>query len=456
MDILYILAFVGIGSIITYLAGNKWAKSVALVFALLALGVLCKLLFQGNFTKISVFHTWFQNPNIDFDLLLNGNSLIFVLLTLVAVPIIIAASSVQQVSNQKSFFALVLMMEFALLGTFLANNAILFYIFWELALIPIYFIALLWGDENRKQATLTFFLYTFIGSLFLLIGLILVAYYPALALYYSTFVFLSIFIAFAVKIPIFPFHSWQANVYQSAPMVGSMLLSGVMLKMGFWGIFRWMLPYVDKDILYCNKTQHIILALALFGVLYGALLAIKQNNLKRLLAYSSFSHVGLIAMGLFVMNVSGLKGMFIQSFAHGINIIGLFYIAQIIYQRTHTFSIKELGGIWQKAPIFSAFSLVIVLASISMPLTNAFVGEFMLLNGIFQYHWIVALVASLAVILGAVYMLRMFQYAFLGKPNQQTENFKDVSVVECILLTIITLIIFITGIAPNLLLQFIS
>lgn len=455
MELLYILGILGFGVVATYLSGNKYARWIALLFSVAALVPVLPFL-GTTLEKISINYAWFKSPKIDFDLVLDGASYIFVLLTLVAVPLIILASNIQKVTNEKSLFALVLLMELALIGTFTANNAILFYIFWEMALIPIYFIALLWGDENRKQATFTFFLYTFLGSLFLLLGLIMLSYFPEMAQQYDTFVFVAIFIAFAIKIPLFPFHSWQANVYQSAPMVGSMLLSGIMLKMGFWGIYRWLLPTTNPEITYCVDTQHWIIILALIGVLYGGILAIMQNNLKRLLAYSSFSHVGLIAIGLFVYNSTGLQGMFVQAFAHGINIIGLFYIAQLIYNRTQTFSIHELGGIWQKAPVFSAFALVIVLASISMPLTNAFVGEFMLLKGLFDVSWIVAAIATITVIIGAVYMLRMYQYTFLGKTNEKTEHFKDVSFSELLVLLIITIIIFVTGLYPTLLLQFVS
>jgi NADH-quinone oxidoreductase subunit M len=456
MELVYLLAILLFGTIITFISSHKIARIVSFSFSLIAFVYTLSIFEQISESKsvISYVRPWLSFPKIEFNLFLNGKSLLFVVLTNLLVPIIILSSTIQgNIKSKKSFYSLILLMQFALCGTFLANDSLLFYIFWEIALIPIYFIALLWGDEDAKKSTLTFFLYTLFGSLFLLIGLIVLQSYGNFLNENPLFVFGCIAIAFLIKIPVFPFHSWQANVYKSAPMVGSMLLSGIMLKMGFWGIYRWLLPYFPTI---NTEVFDVVLILGMIGVFYGAILAINQGDLKRLLAYSSFSHVGLITMGLFVFNSSGNDGAFIQSFAHGINIVALFYIAEIIYDRTQTYRIKNLGGLWRKAPVFSALALTIVLASIAMPLTNSFVGEFLLLNGIFDYNCNLGIIATLSVIFGAVYMLRMYQRAFLGKTNLITQQFNDVSTLELVILLVFVVLIFVFGVYPKILLDLLT
>jgi len=352
-------------------------------------------------------------------------------------------------------------MEFGLLGVFMAADGFLFYIFWEVALIPIYFIALLWGDgrdqELRNRAIFKFFVYTLAGSLFMLLGFIYLYQYTGSfsieALYNvqlsgteQSYLFWAFFVAFAIKIPVFPFHTWQPDTYNEAPAAGTMLLAGIMLKMGLYGLLRWLLPVLPAGVLMWTP---LVMVLAISGVVYGSILAIKQDNLKKLLAYSSFAHVGLITAGIFTLTREGFQGATIQMFAHGFNVVGLFFAADIIMQRTGTLQISQLGGIRSVAPRFSTAFMIVVLASVALPTTNAFIGEFLLLFGVYEYNTLLSAVAGLTIILGAVYMLRMYQYSMLGESNSSTATFEDLHWSELIVFVLIIIGIFQVGLAPK-------
>jgi len=459
MITLALIFFPLIASILVFLSGNNNAKKVALLGGLVqfVLSLVALSKYQVDPSSLAVNQAWLTSLGVNFTVGIDGIGIVLVLLTSFLIPIIILSTFEREFKNAVAFYALILFMSSALIGVFVSYNLLLFYIFWEAALIPIYFIAGYWGGEDRVKVTFKFFLYTIIGSLFMLVGIIYV-YLQARSFDYTTlsaleltctqqgWLFWAFFIAFAIKMPIFPFHTWQPNTYTTAPAAGTMLLSGIMLKMGIFGVIRWLVP-ISKAAFLCNGD--IVIVFAVIGIVYGAVLAIKQDDIKRLVAFSSISHVGLIAAGLFAANELSLQGSVIQMFAHGVNVVGIFFIVDLIERRTGTRSIKELGGIINQAPLLSVFFVIIMLGSVALPLTNGFVGEFLLLNGLFQYHAGLAAVAGLSIILGAVYMLKMYQNVMLGESNAVTANFAPLALSEIIVLTVISATVIIMGVYPQ-------
>lgn len=464
MLVAQILFFPLVAAALVYLAGNRQAKVVAFaasVVEFIATAYLKLRFAQKGSQPLGLFHHWIHNPNISFALSVDGLSLVLILLTGLLLPLIILTTWKKEIDNARSFYSLMLFMQFALIGVFAASDGFLFYIFWELALIPIYFISLLWGEgrdkEFRNRAIFKFFLYTLGGSLFMLISLIWLyqragsfdihAFYNLnLSPAEQCWVFLGFFLAFAIKIPIVPFHTWQPDTYKEAPAAGSMLLAGIMLKMGLYGLLRWLLP-VAPDAAFA-LTPYIIV-LCVIGVIYGSVIAIKQADLKKLIAYSSLAHVGLIAAGIFSLTKEGLEGSVVQMFSHGVNVIGLFFAAEIIYERTGTYEIAKLGGIRNVAPKFAACFMIVVLAAVALPLTNSFIGEFLLLYGVYEYNTWLGFAAGLTIILGAVYMLRMYQYSVLGETNTLTAGFTDLSWSELLVFSVIIVAIFGIGLYPK-------
>jgi NADH-quinone oxidoreductase subunit M len=349
-------------------------------------------------------------------------------------------------------------MAFAMVGTFLAADGLLYYIFWELALIPIYFIALIWGNgdaEARKKAVVKFFIYTLAGSLFMLVafaylyqktGSFLISDLSVsnLSITEQYWIFGAFFLAYAIKIPLIPFHTWQAKVYQKAPTVGTMLLSGIMLKMGLYSVIRWQLPIAP---LAAKEYMPVLLGLGIAGVIYGSILALRQKDLKKLLAYSSLAHVGLIAAGAYTLNIDGLRGAVLQMISHGFVIVGLFFAAEIIFRRYETRTISEMGGIREQSPKFTSMFMILVLASVALPSTFNFVGEFTVLYSLSQINVVYAIVGGTTIILGAYYMLKMFQNVMLGETNSKI--FKDVTINEGISLGLIICVLFIFGMYPK-------
>ena len=410
MLLLGILFFPLLAAALVYLSGNRQARYVALaasVIEFVGADVLKMHFSQWGSQPIIFAHRWISNPNISFAISVDGLALILILLTVFLIPLILLTTWKKQIDNAKSFYALVLFMQFALIGVFAASDGFLFYIFWELALIPIYFIALLWGEgrdkEFRNRAIFKFFLYTLGGSLFMLLGFIWlyqragtfdinVLYTLNLSHHEQFWVFVGFFLAFAIKIPIVPFHTWQPDTYKEAPAAGSMLLAGIMLKMGLYGLLRWLLPVAPDAVAFC--TPYVIV-LCVIGIIYGSIIAIKQADLKKLIAYSSLAHVGLIAAGIFSLTKEGFEGSVIQMFSHGVNVVGLFFAAEIIYQRTGTFEISQLGGIRNVAPKFATCLMIVVLAAVALPLTNSFIGEFLLLYGVYEYNTWLGIAAAL-------------------------------------------------------------
>ena len=459
MNVSLILIILLLGAFATYLAGDKLASKVALFFGLVAAGASIVLLNHYNLGEnISFIHQWITQPSISFALKADGLSMAMLLLTTILTPIIIFSSFGNDYKNSKSFYALILFMSFAMAGTFLASDGLLYYIFWELALIPIYFIALIWGNgdaEERKKAVVKFFIYTLAGSLFMLVAFVYLyqqagsllledLYKLNLSATEQLWIFLAYFLAYAIKIPLIPFHTWQANVYQKAPTAGTMLLSGIMLKMGLYSIIRWQLPLAP---LAAKEYRYIFIGLGLAGVIYGSIVALRQKDLKKLLAYSSLAHVGLIAAGTYTLTLDGFRGAVLQMIAHGFVVVGLFFIAEIIFRRYETRVIAEMGGIRSQTPKFTSMFLILVMASISLPSTFNFVGEFTVLYSLSQINIWFAILGGTTIILGAYYMLRMFQHAMLGETNSKL--FADVSINEGITLVAIIVVLLFFGLYPK-------
>ena len=459
MDVTTILLLLLVGALITYFSGDKLASKVALVFSLGALAITLNLLAvytQGG--NISFMSNWIDVPKIAFAFKADGLSLAMVLLTTALTPLIIFSSFGNKFNNSKNFYALVLFMAFAMTGTFLAADGLLYYIFWELALIPIYFISLIWGNgdaEDRKKAVVKFFIYTLAGSLFMLIGfaylyskadsfLLEDLYKLDLSAIEQCYIFFAFFLAYAIKIPIIPFHTWQAKVYQKAPTVGTMLLSGIMLKMGLYSIIRWQLPIAPQA---AKTYMPVLIGLSIAGVIYGSIVALRQKDLKKLLAYSSLAHVGLIAAGCYTLTSDGLSGAVLQMIAHGFVIVGLFFTAEIIYRRYETRTISEMGGIRAQTPRFTSMFLILVLASVALPGTFNFVGEFTVLYSLSQINIWFVILGGTTIILGGYYMLKMFQNTMLGETN--TKVFADVTTNEAITLVVIIGFLLFFGLYPK-------
>lgn len=444
---------------------SKWIALVASVVEMIISFIVLSQ-FQKNDSVQFIFNVpWITSLGLNFSVGLDGISLLLVLLTTVLVPFIILSSFGKDINASSTFYGLILIMQSALIGVFAARDGLLFYLFWEMALIPIYFICLIWGGENRGRITLKFFIYTLAGSLFMLIALVylylqtpnhsfdILALYEAgrgLPLHDQNLIFWAMFIAFAIKMPVFPFHTWQPDTYTVAPAQGTMLLSGIMLKMGIYGLIRWLVPIVP---LAFQEWGSITIVLSVIGIIYASCIAFVQKDYKRLIAYSSIAHVGLIAGGLLTWTTIGIQGAMIQMLSHGIIAVGLFFIVEIIFDRTKSRSIDQLGGIRNVAPILTSVFLIILLGSVALPLTSGFVGEFLLINSLFQYHNIIGAVAGLTIILGAVYMLVAFQRAMSGETNSLTASFTDLTNQEKLVLFPIVILIFLMGIFPNAILE---
>lgn len=454
MNIALILLILLVGAIVTYFSGNRLARITALLFAVAAAVFSIALYFYCGPEGCDYEYPWISNPQIMFSLKADGLSIAMLLLTTIMLPVILLSAVSQEFKREKLFYALVMFMAFAMAGSFLSSNALLYYVFWEMSLIPIYFIVIFWGNgeiENRRQAAMTFFMHTFAGSLFMLASIIYLYtktqtgsfqledfYALDLSLTEQIWVFLGFFLAFAIKIPIFPFHTWQADVYKRAPAVGTMLLAGLMSKMGAYSILRWQIPVVPDAAL---ELRPYVLVICIISVLYGAFVALQQDDIKRFLAFASLSHVGFVAAGAYSLTFDGIQGSMILIVAHGVAVIGLFYAAEIIRNRTEKSKISEMGGYMHTAPKFGGAFFILVLAAISMPISFNFIGEFTIMLGLYGVNlWYVVFI-GLSLIFGAYMFLRMFQQVMLGTATK--ENFRELSVKEgFILLYIIAIIIY--------------
>lgn len=434
---------------------KKQSKNIAWLASIATLSVM---LYSIAFTtgNASFTYNWLPSLGAQFSVGLNGLGNILCLLTAFAFPIIFVGTSERKYNNEASFFALMMLSQAGLMGVFVAMDGLLFYFFWELALIPVYFLCSMWGGQKRIAATFKFFIYTFVGSLFMLIALIYLStkteggsyaltdlYNLNLSLKEQNWIFVLLFVAFAIKMPIFPLHTWQPQAYNQAPTTVTAVLSGIMVKMGLLGVLRWLLPIVPNA---AHAAANAVMVFSIIGILYASLIAIRQNNIKRLIAYSSIAHIGLMCATLFTFNQQGTQGVLIQLFSHGVNIIGLWICVDIIERKTGIKKLDELGGLAKVAPSMAIFFVIIALANIALPLTNAFVGEFLMFNALFQYNVWAAVFAGIGIILAAVYTLGMVQKVLYGSTNAATQNVTDISINEKGALAIIVLFILLVGI----------
>ncbi|AZB35354.1 complex I subunit 4 family protein [Chryseobacterium bernardetii] len=478
---LLLLPLVGSGLVFAWKSNSSkyLALGIALVQMLLTFYVLSDFNFTPTVDSVlqhEINYPWSQFMKSSLHFGIDGMSMLLLLLTNILAPIIILSSFNENVNYRNTFYGLILLMQFGLVGVFTSLDGLLFYIFWEVTLIPIWFIAGLWGQENKRfEFTTKFFVYTFVGSLFMLAGLIYVynhsASFALTDLYNAqlnetqqTVVFWFIFFAFAVKLPVFPFHTWQPDTYTYSPTQGSMLLSGIMLKMAVYGVMRYLLPITPIPI--AGISGQIVIILAIVGIVHGALIAIIQTDMKRIIAYSSFSHVGLMVAGIFAsavvtlrgtFNVEGAEGALVQTFAHGINVVGLFYCCDILYKRFKSRDIRQMGGLAKVAPKFAVLFLIIILGSMGVPLTNGFIGEFILLKSVYDFNGTAAVIAGLTVILCAVYLLRFYGKAMFGEGNAEVlSTAKDLSGVEFSVLASLAVFVILLGIFPQPVIDMVS
>ncbi|MDH3590494.1 MAG: NADH-quinone oxidoreductase subunit M [Planctomycetota bacterium] len=411
---------------------------------------------------------WIESLGAKYSLGVDGISMLLVLLTTLLGFIAILSSWTAVTERTKAYYAFLLMLQTGMLGVFVSLDLFLFYIFWEVMLIPMYFLIGVWGGARRRYAAVKFFLYTLFGSLLMLLGILaLVGYYQQqtgawtfdLRLLHEMgswtgwfelqkWIFVAFFIGFAIKVPMFPFHTWLPDAHVEAPTAGSVILAGVLLKMGTYGFLRFSLP------IFPEATRHFmpwLLTLSAIGVIYGAMVAMVQKDWKKLVAYSSVSHLGFAMLGIFALNVEGLGGGVLQMLNHGISTGGLFLLVGIVYERRHTRLISDYGGLWKTMPRFAVCFLILTLSSIGMPLLNGFVGEFTILAGLVQLPsklWMV--LGATGLILGAAYMLWLYQRTMFGKlDHPENESLADLNGRElATLLPLIVLAVWI-GIKPG-------
>ena len=439
-----------------------WSLFTSLATLIIAICTLCS---KQASTSFSV--DWIASLGSQFSLQLNGVSKMLCLLNAISLPIIVISTYNTSYKNTHQFFGLMQLMQAGIMGVFLANDALLFYFFWELALIPAYFLCSIWGGEKRIAVTFKFFIYTFVGSLIMLLGIIYIYLHTAGSHSFSwesfkavqfsasqqNVLFWVMFIAFAIKMPIFPLHTWQPDAYEQSPTPVTMVLSGVMVKMGVFAVIKWLIPMLP---LASVKFANVVMILSVVGMLYASLIAIKQDDVKRLIAYSSIAHIGLMCAALFANNQYATQGVYIQMFSHGINVIGLWIVAELIEKQLGTRKLSELGGIAQKAPTLAILFVILAFANVALPLTNAFVGEFLMFSGLFNYNKIIAAFAGISIILSAVYTLGMVQKVMFGNSNATTENTVEITVAQKLALVIIVALVIFFGFYPSPMLQLIN
>jgi NADH-quinone oxidoreductase subunit M len=442
--------------LLLFIKNDKSANTIAIVSTL---GTLVAAIVVAGNGAVDFNAPWIPVLNAQFLLHADGLAKILVLLTAISFPAIIIATSQNQPKQKNIFLSLLLFTQCGLMGVFLSGDALLFYFFWELALIPVYFLSSIWGGEKRIAVTFKFFIYTFLGSLMMLIGIIYVYMHTSdqsfliqsfakanLTGGQQVTAFALFFIAFAIKMPIFPLHTWQPDAYEQAPTAVTMVMSAVMVKMGLYGILRWLLPLFPTAFV---AHINVVVILSVIGILYASFIAIRQDDIKRLIAYSSIAHIGLMNAAIFSHHQIGIQGAMFQLFSHGINVLGLWIIADIIEQQTGTRSMQQMGGLAKKQPTLAILLVGFALANIALPLTNAFVGEFLMFNSLFQYNVWVGAAAGVSIILAAIYTLNMVQKVAYGEVSTQINQMQTINKPAQIVLIVLLIIVFVTGVFPQ-------
>lgn len=453
---------------------EKLIKTYAFIVSLIPLGIAVYLFFAFNPANPDYQFVekvkWINATNTYYFLGIDGISLLLILMSTFMFPLSILASWTSIDKNHKAFYSLLIVLDACLIGVFASLDLILFYVFWEFILLPMYFIIGVWGAEDRIYATVKFFLYTMFGSLLLLIGIIwlgmlcipsatqfttdltrLEQFSGMLPLDVQIYLFILFTLSFLIKVPLFPFHTWLPDAHVQAPTAGSVILAAVLLKMGTYGLLRFSLPLFPGAFI---QLTPVIAVLAVIGIVYGALVSIVQKDVKKLVAYSSVSHLGFIVLGTFAVTDVALQGSIIQMINHGLSTGALFMIVGVLYERRHTKKIADFGGIMKVMPVFSVIFTIVMLSSVGLPGLNGFVGEFMILLGSFYSSNLgskaYSIVSTVAVILAAVYLLWMFQRVMLGPVDkEENSNLRDLSSRE--IFSFIPLLVFIVwiGVYPN-------
>jgi len=448
--------------------GKSWIRWIAFITSIIVFVVSLRIYTGFDPDKAGFqfveFAPWIKGLGVNYFMGIDGLSFWLVLLTTFLTPVTILSTWRAIEKHVKEFMVALLVLETAMIGTFLSLDLFMFYVFWELMLIPMYLIIGVWGGERRIYAAVKFFLYTAVGSLLMLvciIGLVwfhqqqtgtltfnlLELYHTHLPRLYEILFFAAFALAFAIKVPMFPLHTWLPDAHVEAPTAGSVILAGILLKMGTYGFLRFAMPLFPQGSAFFTPT---IITLSIIGIIYGALVAMVQPDIKKLVAYSSVSHLGYCMLGLYVLTTQGVEGSVLQMINHGISTGALFLLVGVVYERRHTRLISEYGGIARIMPVYSTIFLIVTLSSIGFPTTNGFIGEFLILLGTFKVNKAAAVLAATGVILGAVYMLWMVQRVFYGKvTNPKNLELPDLTAREFLYLAPLVVLIFWIGIYPN-------
>ncbi|MET0514560.1 MAG: NADH-quinone oxidoreductase subunit M [Nitrospiraceae bacterium] len=451
------------GAVAVCLVEDQQARWIALGVTIADLVISLPLWwsFDSGSSHMQFFEhvAWIQTPPINYSVGLDGISLPLFLMTAFLTPFCVVASWSAITSRVQGFMAMLLVMETAMLGVFAALDFVLFYIFWEAMLIPMYLLIGMWGGANRLYAAIKFFLYTLAGSMLLLVAILVLYFngghtFDILALSRGTYsaslqtlLFWAFFAAFAVKVPMFPLHTWLPDAHVEAPTAGSVILASVLLKMGTYGFLRFTLPMLPDATITFSK---LMIALSIVAIIYGAYMALAQSDLKKLIAYSSVSHMGFVTLGIFVLNQQGIEGAVMQMINHGITTGALFLCVGMIYERTHSRLIKDNIGLAGPMPRFATCLMIFALSSLALPGTNSFVGEFLVLAGTFLWSKIATALAALGIILAATYLLWMVQRVVFGVPAAHGDNrLVDLNPREMATMTPLLILVFWIGLFPN-------
>ncbi|GAB4390036.1 MAG: NADH-quinone oxidoreductase subunit M [Thermodesulfovibrionales bacterium] len=442
----------------------KWT-ALAVSLATFALSVPLFTTFDKttHLMQFGEFHQWIPAWNMNYALGVDGISVLFVLLSaLITITcVMVSWNSIKE--KAKEFYMAVLLIEGAMIGVFCSLDFFLFYIFWEAMLIPMYLLIGVWGGPNRVYAAIKFFLYTLVGSVLMLVGIIVLYFYAGHSLdilelsrlHYpyamQLWLFWAFFAAFAVKVPMFPVHTWLPDAHTEAPTAGSVILAGILIKMGAYGFLRFSLPFFPDA---ARAMTPAMMTLSVIAIIYGAVVCLAQTDLKRLIAYSSVSHMGFVTLGIFALNAQGVEGGILQMINHGVVTGALFLAVGIIYDRTHTRQISDYGGVASVLPVYAAFFMVFTLASIGLPGMNGFVGEFLIILGGFAAKKWAGVLAATGIIIGAGYMLWLYQRVFFMEVNPKVAGLSDVNGREILTLLPMVVLIFWIGVYPNAFLSF--
>jgi len=388
---------------------------------------------------------WIPSIGAEYFLGIDGFATLLILLTTMMGFIAVLSSWNAIHERVKEYYIFLLMLQTGMLGAFMALDFLLFFLFWEVMLVPMYFLIGIWGSSNRLYSAIKFFLYTLVGSVVMLLGILALYFYNHSVTGIYTFdvtqfqtlnlpfnlqwwIFLAFFLGFAIKVPMFPFHTWLPDAHTDAPTAGSVILAAVLLKMGTYGFIRFSLPILPEA---TNAFVPMMILLSIIGIVYGALVAFAQKDWKRLVAYSSVSHMAMVMLGMFALNPVGITGSILQQLNHGISTGGLFLLVGVVYERRHTREISEYGGLSKVMPVYAAIFLLMTMSSIGLPTLNGFIGEILILQGVFVANWVWAAFAASGIVLGAVYMLSLYQRTMFGKvDNPKNEKLSDLSLRE--------------------------